>query len=216
MIDRLFKVTEINKAGIYCVSLFVDGVATDVVVDDHLPCHEDSDLPIFASSLTEGEIWPCLLEKAWAKLHHSYCMVRLGSPTIALAALTEGRPFEVLSHNGVKVSDLQRKLEKFLKKSHRLLACPWDNQYEEHVSGRIVNPSAPVFTIYDVDSDSLKLKSHSDKEIDEEISFDDFIRKYRLTIKQKINFKQQHVMSIVEDFSDSKADQSDVEGLIAE
>jgi hypothetical protein len=113
----------------------------EVVVDDLLPCHPDSGLPIFATSMTAGEIWPCLLEKAWAKLHRSYCMVRLGSPTIALAALTLGRPFKVLDHNDAD----DKALKLFLKnKAARILACSWDNQYEPHVAGRIANLSAPV------------------------------------------------------------------------
>lgn len=98
MLDKIFKVNKINKAGIYCVSLFVDGVETEIVLDDYLPCHPESGLPLFASSLIEGELWPCLLEKAWAKLHRSYCMARLGSPTITLLALTIGRPVKIYDH----------------------------------------------------------------------------------------------------------------------
>ena len=39
-----------------------------VVVDDFIPVGFD-DKPIFISSKDVGEVWPCLLEKAYAKLH---------------------------------------------------------------------------------------------------------------------------------------------------
>jgi hypothetical protein len=55
-------------------------------------------------------------------------MVRLGSPTIALAALTQGRPFEILDHNDSKELGAD-KLRSFLKHGEncRILACSWDN-----------------------------------------------------------------------------------------
>lgn len=82
----------------YTVTLFIDGQSKDIVVDDLLPCHPESGLPLFASSLTEGELWICILEKAWAKLHRSYCMIRLGSPSVVLYALTGGRPYTIYDH----------------------------------------------------------------------------------------------------------------------
>ena len=38
-----------------------------VVVDDYLPVTNENRL-MFTSSKEEGEVWPCLLEKAYAKL----------------------------------------------------------------------------------------------------------------------------------------------------
>jgi len=58
-----------NKAGIYLVTLFVNGVETPVIVDDFFPIKYNK--PAFAST-KDGEIWAMILEKAWAKLHGSY------------------------------------------------------------------------------------------------------------------------------------------------
>ena len=64
-----------------------------------------------------GEIWVILVEKAWAKLHGSYCMIRKGSTLTALPHLT-GAASLSFDHNVVgdlepfwlKVSDaVQRK-----------------------------------------------------------------------------------------------------------
>ena len=38
-----------------------------MVVDDYLPVTSDKEL-IFTKSKDIGEVWPCLLEKAYAKL----------------------------------------------------------------------------------------------------------------------------------------------------
>jgi hypothetical protein len=56
----------------------VNGVPQEVVIDDYIPCDADLNYPCFASSKVYGEVWMCLLEKAWAKLHKSYCMTRHG------------------------------------------------------------------------------------------------------------------------------------------
>lgn len=54
-----------------------------VTIDDKIPCAEHGPtktlLPCFTHTHETGELWPMLLEKAWAKLHHSYCATRQGS-----------------------------------------------------------------------------------------------------------------------------------------
>lgn len=48
ILDR-FETKEINKAGIYLVTLFVNGVQTPVVVDDWIPVNRNK-RPAFASN----------------------------------------------------------------------------------------------------------------------------------------------------------------------
>ena len=58
--------------GIFAIKLFKNGEEQEVVVDDYIPCKNGS--PIF--SKTNGrELWVILIEKAWAKLHNSYCRI---------------------------------------------------------------------------------------------------------------------------------------------
>lgn len=52
-----------------------------------------------------GEIWAMLIEKAWAKLHGTYCMTRKGSSISALPHLT-GAPSLQYDHNFVE--DLEK------------------------------------------------------------------------------------------------------------
>ena len=75
-----FYTKKVNSAGIYLISLFVNGYETPVIIDDHLPVRNNR--PCFARS-REGELWVILLEKAWAKLHGSYARTESGFPSFA-------------------------------------------------------------------------------------------------------------------------------------
>ena len=74
-IKKIFLNTEVNEAGIYAVSLYVNGEKRTVVVDDHFPYDTNTDRwAMCRPSRDDGvqEIWPLILEKAWAKVFGSY------------------------------------------------------------------------------------------------------------------------------------------------
>ena len=75
-----FITKEVNKAGIYLMRFWINGVETPVIVDDHFPCRNGA--PCFSKSNTQ-EIWAMLLEKAWAKLYGSYARTEAGTPSFA-------------------------------------------------------------------------------------------------------------------------------------
>lgn len=95
--DRLL-VKKVNKAGIYLVTLFVNGVVTPVIVDDWFPVVDDK--PAFCSS-ESGEIWGMLFEKAWAKLHGSYQRTEGGECYHAVQHIT-GMPTKTFNHSSQK------------------------------------------------------------------------------------------------------------------
>lgn len=47
----LFETKEVNKAGIYMVYLYVNGVKTPVIVDDFVPVWPQNNQPIFAKAV---------------------------------------------------------------------------------------------------------------------------------------------------------------------
>ena len=47
------------------------GEIREVVVDDYIPVNQQGD-PLFARPAAHRQIWVMILEKVWAKLHHSY------------------------------------------------------------------------------------------------------------------------------------------------
>jgi hypothetical protein len=66
-----------------------DGEETVIIIDDWLPIDQNGN-PNFASGGENGlELWPAILEKAYAKLYGSYSAIVGGKVHVALADLTD-------------------------------------------------------------------------------------------------------------------------------
>lgn len=74
------------------MKLLVNGYPTEVAVDDYIPYDTKSRHPIFAGKKTKN-IWPILLEKAWAKINGSYEDIVTGSSCESLRTLI---PYPIL------------------------------------------------------------------------------------------------------------------------
>lgn len=96
-IKMRFDTIEVNKAGIYLMTFFVNGILTPVIVDDWIPTKRNQ--PVFAGT-KEQELWPILLEKGWAKLHGTYARTEGGLPSFACMHLL-GTPSESYWHEDV-------------------------------------------------------------------------------------------------------------------
>ena len=75
--DSFSPYDEPSPFGVYTVRLFVDGRWYFVLLDDFLPVYkrtpdQTSNVPVCMRSKSPNEIWPCLLEKVYAKLRGSY------------------------------------------------------------------------------------------------------------------------------------------------
>jgi hypothetical protein len=67
IISDMFITKEFNEAGIYAMKVYVNGHRQVVVVDDYIPYYKRLRAPAFAKKETLN-IWPILIEKAWAKV----------------------------------------------------------------------------------------------------------------------------------------------------
>ncbi|MFM7853666.1 MAG: C2 family cysteine protease, partial [Flammeovirgaceae bacterium] len=95
-LEKIFLVKELNAAGIYCVLLFVDGEAKKVIIDDRIPYEKSiKNLP-FAKLGKNKNIWPILIEKAWAKYLGNYQNTIQGSPSEIFKILTGAPSFYML------------------------------------------------------------------------------------------------------------------------
>lgn len=64
--------------GVFIVKFFKDGEEQFVIVDDQLPIKEDG-YPALTRGGKEGkEMWPCILEKAYAKFYGNYSFIEAG------------------------------------------------------------------------------------------------------------------------------------------
>ena len=71
LIHKLFfNQKNIHENGIYRLCICKNGEWQTVNIDDYIPC-EPFSKPKFASSVS-NEIWICLLQKAYAKVHGRY------------------------------------------------------------------------------------------------------------------------------------------------
>lgn len=67
-IKSIFLTQDVNEEGRYVLSFFKTGQLLHVAVDDYIPCKGPTEQPVF-SRTKRDELWPMLLEKAWAKVH---------------------------------------------------------------------------------------------------------------------------------------------------
>ena len=98
-IEALIETKDVNDAGIYLLTFFINGIETPVIVDDYLPVLFETGKVAFAHS-KEGELWVSLLEKGWAKLHGSYAGCEFGKPCLASMHLS-GVPSESFQHKEI-------------------------------------------------------------------------------------------------------------------
>lgn len=71
-----------------------NGETQHIIVDDWIPMAFDGrtnvEMPAFVKGGTDGlEMWPCILEKAYAKLYGNYFAIEQGKVHMALSELVE-------------------------------------------------------------------------------------------------------------------------------
>ena len=99
-IRNLFYTKEVNDKGIYAMWIFYAGKQVLVHVDDLIPASQQTRFgrsgwfPTYANSLFDGEIWPIIAEKVWAKIGGSYAKIAAGAPSWVLSHLTNDPSFQ--------------------------------------------------------------------------------------------------------------------------
>ncbi|XP_069464766.1 calpain-13-like [Ambystoma mexicanum] len=96
-----------HYAGIFHFRFWHFGDWVDVVIDDQLPFLNKKYLSVQPSS--HNEFWPCLLEKAYAKLQGSYQNLHWGDPSEAFVNFSGGVAVEFnLRDHQAKICDIWR------------------------------------------------------------------------------------------------------------
>lgn len=95
-------VDKYNPEGLYVIALCIDGIWSEIIIDDLIPCVNKK--PFFNSS-GENELWVILLEKAYAKIYGGYLNIEAGLTREALKDLT-GAPAKTLFSKKMDLKDL--------------------------------------------------------------------------------------------------------------
>ena len=146
-LKQIFIITEINRAGMYAIQLYIDGTNTKIVIDDFIPVQCNSKSPVFAKLPESKNIWPIIIEKAWAKILKNYQNTISGSPTTLFNVLT-GAPSESFNTSEiVKKNDIEcfwKKLKDFYYNNYFICASTSSATLEIEAIGLVANHAYTV------------------------------------------------------------------------
>lgn len=155
IIERFIS-KEVNSAGAYKVDFYVNGIETPVIVDDWLPTKYGK--PAFGSS-NEEELWVCILEKAWAKLHGSYELTEGGLPTMAASHLC-GVPSYDVEHKDVAedIDNFWAKLQAADSHNFTIMSASHGQGEEESELGIISGHAYSLISVHIIESDDTEVR----------------------------------------------------------
>ena len=118
--ECLVTAPEEAGCGAFCVKFFKSGEEEEyVIIDSNFPISNDG--LAFVKSENGHELWPMILEKAYAKLYGSYENIEAGKVQYALADLTGGAPQQMkLETESNNMDALWTKLTSFYKAGYLL------------------------------------------------------------------------------------------------
>eukprot|EP01080_Neovahlkampfia_damariscottae_P009084 gene9084-1179_t len=151
LIQNLF-VNSNAEYGVYSFRFYKNGWK-EIIIDDLIPCHEKTLVPIFTQSKS-NEYWFILLEKAYAKFHGTYQNLDMGHTTDAFFDLTGGIASTYFSMDFTLDS-----LWDLLKNNHQsdTLMAASSNVFEEgtNTQGILSQHAYTVLQVHDDDHSKL-------------------------------------------------------------
>ena len=113
----------------YQVQLFIEGEFKTITIDDYFPCIEGTNVYFFTRP-SNFEIWPILIEKAWAKVNGGYLNIINLWPGDLFRALT-GFSFDELVHPQLTKEELFNQLSNLKKNKGFIFSLTTDNKEVE-------------------------------------------------------------------------------------
>ena len=107
--------------GAFTAKVIIHGEPVTIVVDDAFPVVNDSRLAFAGLNENSGNIWPLILEKAWAKCNRSYEDIIPGNSADAFEFLSPA-PFNTYYHNSETRPTLFETIREAQKKGYFVLA----------------------------------------------------------------------------------------------
>jgi hypothetical protein len=130
LLDRMFEHKSISAFGVYLVKIFQENVWKYIIVDDLIPTikdEHDNQVPLYLNVCMTGgphepiELWPFLLEKAYANYYANYESLHFGNTLDFLEEVT-GAPSEEFKYslNLKKTNDMMTRLGDFLERENTI------------------------------------------------------------------------------------------------
>ena len=104
IVTKIILSKDYNPNGMYQIQLFIEGEFKTITIDDYFPCIEETNVYFFTKP-SNFEIWPILIEKAWAKVNGGYLIIISLWPGDLFRALT-GFSFDELVHPQLNKEEL--------------------------------------------------------------------------------------------------------------
>jgi calpain-15 len=124
-IKKLVQKNKINDSNIYQANAFINGKPVSIVMDDFFPIIESENKLAFAGINPESKnIWPLIIEKAYAKANGSYEDIVSGNCSDACRFLTPA-PVETIYHD-FEDKTIFEKIQNYLAKGF-LVMCDITN-----------------------------------------------------------------------------------------
>ena len=83
---------EWRTCGAFQVKFFKNGYTEVIIVDDYFPAYAGGDWAFVKGNEEGNELWPMVLEKAYAKMYGTYNYIEAGKVQYALSDMTDGFP----------------------------------------------------------------------------------------------------------------------------
>lgn len=102
------------------MTFYINGHIEPVIVDDWIPTYNNR--PAFSTTKTQ-ELWPILMEKAWAKLHRTFARAEGGLPGFASMHVL-GTPTRSYWHGDIEdIDEFWNTLKECDQKNYEMMAA---------------------------------------------------------------------------------------------
>lgn len=103
---------EWRKSGAFHIQFYRDGEPEDIIIDDYFPAFANDEWVFVRGGELGDELWPMILEKAYAKMYGSFNYIEAGKVQYALSDMTDGFPEQIdLKVEGANVQALWEKIK---------------------------------------------------------------------------------------------------------
>ena len=111
--SKIILTKDYNPDGMYQINLYIDGAFNTITIDDYFPCLRGTNVYFFTRP-SNFQIWPLLIEKAWAKVNGGYLNILNLWPGDLFKALT-GFSFDELVHPQLTKEELFNELNNIIE-----------------------------------------------------------------------------------------------------